>query len=232
MASTSLVSRLASPFREFGTVPGALYLADRLLRKVSSGARIYLYELMVQPIADQALLRSSLIRNMEFRLIPDNDPLIAAMPARPEVKEARFAQGAKCFGAFRNGQLVAYLWYCTNVYREDEVRCAYVLAARQDSVFDFDLYVLPEHRLGVAFAALWHGANVHLRGLGFCRSYSRVTWFNTASRRSHSRLGGKRVGVACFFVLGRLECMVSTPGPLVRVTWGKRRIRLELRGRP
>ncbi len=210
-------------------VPGGLYLADRVLRKLSSAAGIYVYELMVQPIADQPILLSRLVRNMEFRLIPNDDPLIATMPARPEIKEARFAQGANCFGAFRKGQLVAFLWYCTDAYREDEVRCDYVLAARHDSVFDFDLYVLPEHRLGVAFAALWQGANAHLRGRGIARSYSRVTWFNTASRRSHSHLGGKRAGVACFLVLGRLEFMVSTIRSHVSVTWGKGRARLELR---
>ena len=27
------------------------------------------------------------------------------------------------------------------------------------SVFDFDLYVMPEHRLGLGFMAVWHGAN-------------------------------------------------------------------------
>ncbi len=229
MISSSLVSRLASPFREFGTVPGALYLADRMLRKVSSKAGIYVYELIVQPITEQPLLRTNLIRNMEFRLIPSHDPLIATMPARPEIKDARFAQGATCFGAFRKGQLVAYLWYCTDSYREDEVRCDYVLVAKHDSVFDFDLYVLPEHRLGVAFAALWQGANAHLRGRGIARSYSRVTWFNTTSRRSHSHLGGKRTGVACFVVLGPLQFMVSTLWPHVRVTWGEGRVRLELR---
>ena len=66
------------------------------------------------------------------------------MPARPEIKEARFRQNALCLGTFVKGQLVGYIWFCFGSYEEDEVRCTYVLVNPNQSVFDFDLYILPE----------------------------------------------------------------------------------------
>ena len=42
--------KLSALYREFGPAAGSLYLADRLLQSVSPSMRIFVYELMVQPI--------------------------------------------------------------------------------------------------------------------------------------------------------------------------------------
>lgn len=215
--------RFTSPFREFGLMAGSLYVLDRLLRRISRHAGMYVYELMVQPISDEPLLSPSLTRDLVFREIRPGDVELDIMPARPEIKESRFRQNAVCLGAFRKGSLIGYIWFCYDRYQEDEVRCTYVLPANNRSVFDFDLYVLPEHRFGIAFVAIWHGATQYLRERGIQFTFSRLTRFNTASRRSHAHLGWKRVGMAVFLKFGTAEFMMSTVSPHMSISLSERR---------
>ena len=225
------LKRLAGPFREFGWGAGTLYVLDRLLRAVSPRLGLYVYEFMVQPITGQPLLRPNLRRNLSFREIVQGDPEIALMPAREDIKRQRFEQGARCLGAYRKDQLIGYLWYIRDLYEEDEVRCNYALVDRAASIFDFDFYVLPEHRLGLGFLGVWHGANEVLAPLGVRYTFSRLTRFNVASRRAHAHLGWKRVGMGIFLKLWGLELMVSTLAPYVGATFHARQ-RITLRLRP
>jgi hypothetical protein len=211
--------RIVSPFQEFGVGAGLLYVMDRMLRAISPRLGLYVYDLMVQPITGQAMLPASLAKNLEFLEIARGHPDVALMPARPEIKESRFDQGARCLGVYRRGQLIAFIWFTFRAYEEDEVRCTYQLADADRSVFDFDLYVFPEHRMGIAFMAVWHGANAYLHARGVAYTFSRVTRFNTASRRSHARLGWARAGRAAFFRAGRVEAMVASVAPYVALTW-------------
>ena len=131
-----LLTRLASPFREFGWAAGTAYFIDRALRKLSPNLGLYVYEFMVQPIGGKPLLPPNLSRNLSFQEILKGDPAIADMPAREDIKARRFEQGARCLGAYRKGQLIGYLWYATGRYEEDEVRCDYVLVDNAASIFD------------------------------------------------------------------------------------------------
>jgi hypothetical protein len=214
-----LVKRALGPFREFGIVAGGLYLADRLLRSMSPRLGLQVYELMEQPIDGRALLPAGLARNLEFVEIGPGHAALSKMPARDEVKALRFEQGARCLGVYRKGDLLGYMWWCPHRYDEDEVRCTYRLHPVDASVFDFDLYVMPEHRLGIAFLAIWHGANQWLHAQGVRHSFSRVTWFNLPSRRAHARLGGRRVGCALFVQLLSTELMISTVRPYIATSW-------------
>jgi hypothetical protein len=218
-----LLQRLAAPFRELGWLAGLLYLIDRGLQRLSPRLRLFAYEFMAQPIPDTPLLPSSLSKNLSFREIGRGDPEVERMPARPEIKRTRFDQGAVCLGAYRKGELIGYIWLCFNAYDEDEVRCTYRLGEPQSSVFDFDLYVLPEHRLGIGFAAVWHGANAYLREHGIRYSFSRLTRSNIASRRSHAHFGWLCVGRAAFLQAGSVELMLATLSPYVSVSIGPRR---------
>lgn len=211
--------RLASPFREFGVFAGALYAIDRVLRRISPRLGLYVYELMVQPISAKALLPNGLTKNLSFAEIDRHHPDIARMPAREEVKASRFDQGAVCLGTYRKGELIGYIWFCFGTYEEDEVRCTYELVDRAQSVFDFDLYVLPEHRMGIGFVAIWHGANAYLHERGIRYTFSRLTRFNLASRRSHAHLGWRRAAQVVFFQAGRVEVMLANAPPYVACTW-------------
>lgn len=221
--------RLASPFREFGLLAGALYAADRLLRHLSPKLGIYCYELMVQPIGGKALLPANLAKNLTFTEIGRGHPVIEIMPARPEIKSSRFDQGAICLGAYRKDKLIGYAWFCFNAYEEDEVRCTYELTEPDRSVFDFDFYILPEHRMGIGFLAIWHGANEYLRARNIRYTFSRLTRFNLASRKAHSHLGWKCVGRAVFLKAWRVELMLADVAPFAFLSWsGGHRPRLRL----
>jgi hypothetical protein len=85
-------------------------------------------------------------------------------------------------------------------------------------VFDFDVYIFPEHRLGRGFAALWHGAGVYLRARGIDMTFSRLTRFNLQSQRAHAHLGNRKIASAVFLKLGTVELMFATNTPFLHVS--------------
>jgi hypothetical protein len=225
-----MLARLTSPFKEFGCFAGLLYAVDRVLQRLSPGVRLYFYELVVQPISEQPLLPSRLSREFEMREISFDDPEIARMPARPDIKESRFKQNAICLGAFQKNQFIGHIWFCLHAYEEDEVRCTFVLPEGNKAAFDFDIFLFPEHRMGLGFVRIWNGANEFLRRRGVKYSFSRLTRFNLASRRAHMRLGARRIGRLFVLQAWQVEFMVATVPPYVHLSLGKQdRVRLKLR---
>ena len=205
--------KIRGPFSEFGFAAGFLYVIDRVLSTLSPSLRLYVYDLVAQPIGSKPLVPDRMARQFEIRVIGPGDPEIALMPVRPEVMQARMAQRAVCLGAFKKGALIGYMWFCDERYEEDEVRCTYLLGRPRDSVFDFDFYLFPEHRMGLGFAVLWNGANQFLSRRGTLYTFSRMTRFNLASRRAHQHLGLRVVGRALFLRAWVLEVMVATLFP-------------------
>ena len=213
-----LWQRITGPFREFGVGAGVLYLIDRLLRRISPRLALYAYEFMAQPISAGPQLPANLTKSLSFQDIDENHTDTKRMPVRPDVLAARFAQGARCLGAYRKGELLGYMWWCSGVYEEDEVRCTYALADRGHAVFDFDFYVFPEYRMGIAFLAVWHGANEVLHARGITCTFSRMTRFNLASRRAHTRLGARCIGRALFVQVANLQAMLSDIRPYISLS--------------
>ncbi len=207
-----MLDKLISPFREFGA-SGLVYVIDRVLRRAHPRLGLVLYDLMAQPISSQPLLPAGLARNLGFRELAPDDPEVASMQARPEIKAQRFAQGATALGVFHKQRLIGYIWLCSGQYMEDEVRCLYTLRSPAESVFDFDLVVLPDSRMGLGFAAVWHCANQYLAARGVRTTFSRVTRFNQASLRAHRRLGAQRLGTALFLQAGALQIMFASLPP-------------------
>lgn len=225
-----MLARLLSPFQEFGFFAGLIYAIDRILQRLSPNLRLYFYELLAQPIPDEPLLPSSLSRALEMRQIGVGAPEIALMPARPDIKESRFKQNAICLGAFQKGRFIGHIWFCFDAYDEDEVRCTFVLPQGNQAVFDFDLFLFPEYRMGLGFVGIWNGANEFLRSRGIKCSFSRLTRFNLASRRAHMQLGARRVGRVFVLRAWQLEFMLATVPPYVHLSLGKQnRVRLKLR---
>jgi len=226
----SMLAKLSSPFREFGLFAGLVYAVGRLLQRVSTHLRLYFYELLVQPIPDEPLLPPKLARTLEIRQLREDDPEIAVMPARPEIKKSRFKQNAICLGAFQHEAFVGHIWFCLHAYEEDEVRCTFVLPEGNQAVFDFDLYLFPEHRMGLGFVGIWNGANEFLRSRGVKFSFSRLTRFNLASRRAHESLGARRVARMFVLQAWQVELMVATVAPYVHLSLGKsNRVQVRLR---
>jgi hypothetical protein len=224
-----MVHKLVDVYREYGLVLGLFYGIDRALQRLSSRLRLYVYQIMVQPITNKPLLPERFAKRLEIREIKRGDPEVALMPARPDIKEARFAQNAVCLGAYREGKLIGYLWFCYGRYEEDEARCTYLVTPEGAAIFDYDLYILPEHRMGLAFAGIWHGANEYLRKRGIRYTFSRLTRFNLASQRAHDHLGWKPVGRAVFLHAGPVQIMFATLWPYVHLCWSSwSRVQLRL----
>jgi hypothetical protein len=187
------------------------------------------YELTVQPIPTQSLVTMQRTSSIQIRELERDAPELETMPAPRSVREARFDQGARCLGAFRKDRLIGYLWVCFAAYEEDEVRCTYVLAPSDRAVFDFDLYILPEHRMGRGFVGIWNAVNEYLRERRIQFTFSRITRFNLASRRAHAHLGYKKVAGAIFFRLWNVQLMIATISPFVHLSRrNTNRVRLNL----
>lgn len=218
------------PFREFGFLVGCCYVVDRLLSRVSPALGLYLYEFVAQPVTTKPLLPSGLSRNLSAGEIGPGHPDLVLMPARDDIKRRRFEQGARCIATYRKGELIGYVWYARRQYLEDEVCCTYVLVDEARSAFDFDVYVMPSQRAGIAFSGIWQNANEHLAAQGVSHTFSRVSRFNLASRRAHARLGAQPVGWGVFLRLGALEVMLASMAPFVSISTGRgRRVTLRLR---
>jgi hypothetical protein len=216
-----LLNQVISPFKEFGCFAGAVYITDRLLERISPRLRLYFYELLVQPISKKPLLPARLASTFQIREINRNDPEVAVMPARPDIKQSRFEQRAICLGVFQNAQFIGHIWFSFGSYEEDEVRCTFLLPPGGETVFDFDLYLFPEHRMGLGFAAIWNAANQFLSDRGINFSFSRLTRFNLASRRAHQHLGAKRIGRMFVLQIGAVELMWATVSPYFYLSYTK-----------
>lgn len=210
-----MFQKLASPFRTFGIVAGTAYALDRVMGRISPSLSLAVHDWMVQPITSKPLLPKRLASAYTTRFIEDDEALVSAMPIRPEILASRRAQGTRCLGTFRKGNLVGYLWLAFDQYEEDEARCIFALQPAEQSVFDFDFYVLPEYRGGLAFAAIWHGASQLLYARAVRYSYSRLDYFNRASAKAHDHLGWRRVGRALILKLWGVELILATKSPRV-----------------
>lgn len=225
--------RLTGPFREFGVCIGSLYLVDRMLRVLSATWGVFPYQFVVQRIPEQPFLPPALSKNVCIeRLMPTNPWLDKiAVPAR--VIADRFARGACGVAALRKGRLVGYAWWSAVGYSEKEVCCTFELSEPEHAVFDFDVHVMPEHRLGLGFMAVWHAFAEELRRGGIQHSYSRISRFNEASLRAHARLGAKNIGQAIFLRAGAFTLVLMGRFPFVRVAFGTGcplRLRLGMNG--
>jgi hypothetical protein len=215
------LQRLSSPFSEFGWTAGLAYVVDRALNSISARFRLRVYDVVVQPIVDKPLLKPSLARHIELREIRRGDPELALMPVPSEIKDLRFEQNAICLGVFKRNEFVGYMWFCFGRYEEDEVRCTYELISPAESVFDFDLYLFPEHRMGLAFVGAWNSANAFLRSRDVKYTFSRLNRFNLPSRRAHKHLGCQSIGRTLFLQLGRFELMLGTMYPFIHLSLDK-----------
>lgn len=146
------------------------------------------------------------------RLDP-RDPLLLSLPLQDHVLRYRAGQGAICFGAFKQEEIIGCLWLCLTPYEEDEVRCRYHPEPPGRASWDFDVFLRPDHRSGLGFARLWDVANSFLREQGVSVSWSRISAFNPASIASHARLGARVMGRGTFLRLGPCQIMLASVAP-------------------
>ncbi len=151
------------------------------------------------------------------------------MPRPAKIIDFRFNQGARCLGLYQEQKFIGYIWFSAGCYLEDEVRCNYILEPADESVFDFDIFLFPEHRMGLGFVGIWNEVNKFLSQSNIHYTFSRLTRFNLASRQAHAHLGWQRLGQAIFLQVRRVEIMVATVSPYVSFTFKpSQRVKLKL----
>ncbi|MBK5910896.1 hypothetical protein CCR85_05235 [Rhodothalassium salexigens] len=202
-----------------------LYLIARLGARLPLPLRAQSYRLVAQPVAARPRLPARRAAAFTSRPVAPGDPALAAMPLDDAALRFRFAQGATCLGLFKGEALAAYAWFCLDGYDEDEVRCRFEPAPADRTAWDFDVYVLPDHRGSFAFLALWDAADAFLRRHGRVVSMSRISAVNAASTASHASLGATPLGRADFCALGPAQVMWTSIG-------GRRQVAVTLRRRP
>jgi GNAT superfamily N-acetyltransferase len=197
-----------------------LWKAARAVSLLSGGnCRIQRYYFVAQPIPASALLAESPGRTISIRRVEVDDPLVAQFPRPREVIAARFQMGAACFAAEREGRFIGFAWIKEAEYREDEVRCRFVLEPATRAAWDFDVYIDPAFRFGRTFARLWDHVNQWLREHGYRWSLSRISAFNADSLAAHRRLGMRSIGSATFVCAGALQLTLIGQAPFVHLSW-------------
>src|SRR3546814_19475988 len=64
------------------------------------------YHLVAQPVAAKPLLPAGRGRSIAMRRLDPRDPLLLALPLEETVLAYRAAQGALCFGAFKQDEII------------------------------------------------------------------------------------------------------------------------------
>ncbi|MEJ5349175.1 MAG: hypothetical protein WHS46_10875 [Desulfosoma sp.] len=119
----------------------------------------------------------------------------------------RFSQKTMTFILKRDGLPVAKLWLAYDLYIEDVVFCDIHLPS--NSVWDFDVVVLPKHRLTMVFAILWEQVLRRLADRNVQWVFSRIAVVNRRSTEAHKRLGGKVIGNLAFIKLWNKQICVD-----------------------
>ncbi len=211
----ALTQKLRQNVRQLGWWDAAFYFLGLALRPV--GIRLYKYEFVAQPIAANELARGR-GKAIDVRLVTEQGGVPLDYPRPDHVVADRFQQGAFTLQAWKGEQLAGFLWLLHRGYREDEVRADFRLAS-SDSVWDFDVYVAPEFRLGPTYLRLWDEANTLLRARAVRWTCSRISSFNVASRNAHARLGTVRMAGAVFVCAGPVQVSFITQAPYLHLSW-------------
>lgn len=186
MASLAKLFALSA---ELGWPNAILYVIGLVFARLNLGIRVVRYYIVAQPVSGQPILPPRRGRSIVVKQVFEGDPAFDQLPLTLDVIQYRFAQQAICFVAFKDDLVVGCLWLCLDGYDEDEIRCRFVPVPENRTAWDFDVYVHPEQRTGIAFARLWDEANAFLREKGVGWSVSRISAFNVRSLDSHRSLG-------------------------------------------
>lgn len=201
-----MLALLTAAIKELGWTGTLVHSINRLAAKLGMRQACLVKYLItrqeVVALGEQTLGR---VRGIEVRELLCDDPLCQQLGRPNEVIQARFAQGGHCYAAFRKGELAGFMWLNFGQYQEDEVRCTFILSPAEESAWDYDVFVFPQHRLSFTFLRLWEHANEAMAVRGVKTCYSRIAYYNVASLASHGKLGSHVIGSVYFLRLGRMQ---------------------------
>lgn len=197
----------------------ALYLLHRALQAVSAGrAALVVYGLYAQPLRGSESNTARPDARWHVTETGPADAITREFPRPQGVLEARWAAGARCFTLTRDRAFAGHIWIQTDSYREDEIRCNYMLATPETTVWDFDVYIAPQFRVGRGLQRLWADVDRTLHAEGRRWTLSRISLFNAGSVRSHQRLGAVRIGWVGALVLPLAQLTVTRGFPWLHLS--------------
>jgi hypothetical protein len=212
---THIIARL-------GWWTATLYVVARTLHRLCPFFSIHKYYVVAQPVPQGKLLPESRGKAILIRPVDRDDALISELPRPGEELARRFAGGAVCFVAIRQDRIVGHLWVTRSAYREPVHRAEFAPRPLGRTAWDFDLWIHPDERLGLAFARLWDRCNSYLREQGVTWTCSRVSAFNPESLQAHARLGMKVMHSLLYFGAGRVEMLIADVAPFVALSFSPR----------
>ena len=213
------LDNIRSSIKELGALNYALYCLDISLNRLSRGRiRIIKYYFYSQPVNPDPIVKNTDKRSIKIFRIDRSDEIVQQFPRPAPVIHSRYDQKSICYAAIKEGRFVGYIWFTEGPYLEDEVKCRFSPIPEGQAAWDYDIYIEPKYRLGLAFQMLWDAANMHLYKNGFRWSNSRISAYNSTSMQVHKKLGAIRVGSASFVVIGTLQLVISSIFPRLQIS--------------
>lgn len=215
-----IIKRVYQNLQQMGWFDTCIYAFDKFLVFVSNGKlTCYRYLLVAQPVATVPLVPPRRGKKIEIRLLHKQEKIVQQFPRPAAVIKARFEQGAICLVAIKEEQFIGFLWLLlNNGYQEDEVRARFIPCPANQAAWDFDVYVVPDFRIGLTFPSLWDKANEILRENGIKWSCSRISAFNIGSLESHARLGALVMSSAFFVCGGKWQVTLASISPYLHLS--------------
>ena len=207
--SARVTARVQSAIAEYGAGNVVLLALHRLLERLPFPAGVERLHIVAQPVPAVPAPPARRGRDIAVRPLGAGDPALAVITRLPGELADRFAQGARCLGAFRGHELLGWLWFVTVEYRDFTHPVDFELHPQATTAWDFDVYVRPDARLTAAFARLWEVACDELRARGVRQSLSAISAYNPASLRAHRRLGMRPFGSLLVVQFGPLRAVLS-----------------------
>lgn len=214
------MKKITETLRRLGIRNGLFYMLGTMLHRVSNGRwRMIRYYVVAQPIPSPFIpkARPSPSSTVEPLILDENISLF--FPRSKEIIDKRLRAGHSCFVAKVKGRFAGFLWYARNFYEEDEVSCRFVLSKPETSIWDFDVYVEPDFRMGRTLARLWDAANQQLEKEDIRWSFSRISAFNADSLSAHGQLGTRKIATLTFLCLGSIQLLFNSTIPYFHCYW-------------
>lgn len=228
MSSSDMSERLHTLKRELGLINTLWYLLAKWLRRAGLG-RVYRYSLFAQPVRTHAITPDRRTQ-FDFRFVEEREYNLEWFPRPAEIIRARYTSGARCLVAFKGETAIGCIWIVAGEYIEDEIFCLFSMFPKHQTVWDFDVYILPEFRFGRAFSRMWDAVESLLVEEGKYWCLSRIDVFNVPSMRAHQRRGAIKIGELVCVRSGGFQILLGTVAPYAHATYQDRHMpRVEVR---
>lgn len=210
-------------WNELGGSSALLYWLHRAMSLVT-GDRIKIekFLLVAQPVTPRAGLPPGRGADIEVREVLAGTPIEKCFPRTSSTIALRFRQGTHCLVATRGDTFVGYHWLASGPCREGTLRTEFRTHPPQTTAWNFDLYVAPEYRRGLAFMRLWDASHDWLRRQGMHWVFSRISAYNVSSLRAHLRMGAVTLGWLIYFRIGPCQVSVCSMAPHLHVSFSER----------